>query len=99
MEGCGVEAGGKAFRGHHPYPAGVAYAPSQIYRPHLPDRAPRGGGGPSGQACRNDFDEAREKAGITEWDENTLRHRFSSYHLTDPNDLKKTSVEMGHPTG
>ena len=99
MEGCGVEAGGKAFRGHPPYPAGVAYAPSQIHRPHFPDRAHRGGGGPSGQACRNDFAEAREKAGTAEWDENTLPHRFSSYHLTHPNDLKKTSVEMGHTTG
>ena len=67
--------------------------------PIFPTGRPEGVGGPSGQACRNDFDEAREKAGIAEWDENTLRHRFSSYHLTHPNDLKKTSVEMGHPTG
>jgi integrase len=67
--------------------------------PIFPTGRPEGVGGPSGQVCRNDFDEAREKAGTAEWDENTLRHHFSSYHLTDPNDLKKTSVEMGHATG
>ena len=53
-------------------------------------------GKPSAQAYRNDFAEAREKAGITKWDENTLRHCFGSYHLADTNDLKKTSVDMGH---
>jgi integrase len=55
-------------------------------------------GKPSTQAYRDDFAEAREKAGITEWDENTLRHCFGSYRVADTNDLKKVSLEMGHTT-
>lgn len=50
----------------------------------------------SSQAYRNDFSIAREQAGILEWDENTLRHCFGSYRLAETNDLKRTSVEMGH---
>jgi len=52
----------------------------------------------SGQAYKKDFAKAREKAGITEWDENTLRHCFGSYRVADTNDLKKVSLEMGHTT-
>lgn len=68
----------------------------QLAGPILPTG--RTEGKPSGQAYRNDFAAAREKAGIAEWDENTLRHCFGSYRLADTNDLKKTSVEMGHTT-
>lgn len=52
----------------------------------------------SAQAYRNDFTEARTAAGITEWDENTLRHSFGSYRLAGISDLEKVRMEMGHTT-
>lgn len=58
----------------------------------------RAEGKASAEAYRHDFVKAREKAGITEWDENTLRHCFGSYRVADTNDLKKVSLEMGHTT-
>ncbi len=52
----------------------------------------------SPQIYRQEFAKAREAAGLTKWDENTLRHSFGSYRTADIGDLEKVRVEMGHTT-
>ena len=37
-----------------------------------------------------------EKAKITPWPKNALRHSFASYHLAKHKDAAKTALEMGH---
>jgi integrase len=39
---------------------------------------------------------AREKAGISEWPQNALRHGFASYHLAWFNDAAALALELGH---
>ena len=41
-------------------------------------------------------EDAREKAGITEWPQNALRHGFASYHLAKFNDAAALALELGH---
>ena len=45
---------------------------------------------------RKEFDEAREAAGITEWQNNALRHSFASYHLAHFQNAASTALELGH---
>lgn len=42
------------------------------------------------------LDTAREKAGITDWPQNALRHSFASYHLARFNDAAALALELGH---
>jgi integrase len=42
------------------------------------------------------LESAREKAGITEWPQNALRHSFASYHLARFNDAAALALELGH---
>jgi integrase len=42
------------------------------------------------------LEDAREKAGITEWPQNALRHSFASYHLARFNDAAALALELGH---
>jgi len=44
---------------------------------------------------RDDFDNARKKAGIT-WTNNVLRHSFASYHLAMYENAAQTSLQLGH---
>ena len=39
---------------------------------------------------------AREKAGISDWPNNALRHGFASYHLAKFHDAAALALEMGH---
>jgi integrase len=39
---------------------------------------------------------ARQKAGITQWPQNALRHSFASYHLAWFNDAAALALELGH---
>jgi len=39
---------------------------------------------------------AEDRAGITAWPKNALRHSFASYHLAHHKDAAKTALEMGH---
>jgi len=52
----------------------------------------------SEQNYRKDFEKARHDAGLTDWDENTLRHSFGSYRVADINSLEQVKLEMGHTT-
>jgi integrase len=45
---------------------------------------------------QDQFDAAREAAGITDWPDNALRHSFASYHLAHFGDPNKLALEMGH---
>lgn len=45
---------------------------------------------------REQFDAAREAAGITEWPDNALRHSFASYHLAHFKNAASTALELGH---
>ena len=38
----------------------------------------------------------RQKAGITKWPGNGMRHSFASYHLAHFKDAAKTALELGH---
>lgn len=42
------------------------------------------------------LESAREKAGMTEWPQNALRHSFASYHLARFNDSAALALELGH---
>jgi integrase len=42
------------------------------------------------------LESAREKAGITDWPQNALRHSFASYHLARFNDAAALALELGH---
>ena len=50
----------------------------------------------SEQIYRTGFQKAREAAGITDWDENTLRHCFGSYRVAAISNLPQVMTEMGH---
>ncbi len=52
----------------------------------------------SEQNYRKDFEQARQLACLSKWDENTLRHTFGSYRVAAINDLEKVKIEMGHTT-
>ena len=45
---------------------------------------------------RQSFEQARARAGITDWPENALRHSFASYHLAQFKNAASTSLELGH---
>jgi integrase len=38
----------------------------------------------------------RERAGITNWPSNALRHSYASYHLAHFQDAPKTALQLGH---
>ena len=38
----------------------------------------------------------RQRAGLTDWSPNSLRHSFASYALSKWNDAAKLSLELGH---
>jgi integrase len=40
----------------------------------------------------------RERAGLTDWPSNALRHSFASYHLAAFKDAAELSLQMGHMT-
>jgi integrase len=40
--------------------------------------------------------EDRQRAGLTEWPSNALRHSFASYHLAHFGNPQQTSAELGH---
>ena len=40
--------------------------------------------------------EDRQRAGLTEWPSNALRHSFASYHLAHFRNQQQTSMELGH---
>ena len=40
--------------------------------------------------------DAREKAGISQWPNNALRHSYASYHLAHFNDAAALALQMGH---
>jgi integrase len=42
------------------------------------------------------LDAARERAAITDWPQNALRHSFASYHLATFNDAAALALELGH---
>jgi integrase len=42
------------------------------------------------------LDTARERAGITDWPQNALRHSFASYNLARFNDAAALALELGH---
>jgi integrase len=48
------------------------------------------------QGYRVLLESAREKAGITQWPQNALRHSFASYHLSRFNDAAALALELGH---
>ena len=50
----------------------------------------------SPRAYRAGLDEARKRAGFTDWPANALRHGFASYHLAHHQDAAKLALEMGH---
>src|SRR5437867_11435891 len=39
---------------------------------------------------------ARGQAGINEWDNNSLRHSFGSYHLAKHRNVQALAIEMGN---
>jgi integrase len=45
---------------------------------------------------RKEMKMAREKAGISDWPNNALRHGFASYHLAKFQDAAALALEMGH---
>ena len=45
---------------------------------------------------RQSFEQARTRAGITDWPENALRHSFASYHLAQFKNAASTALELGH---
>jgi integrase len=45
---------------------------------------------------RKEMKIAREKAGISDWPNNALRHGFASYHLAKFQDAGALALEMGH---
>jgi integrase len=45
---------------------------------------------------REQFDKAREAAGIKVWPNNALRHSFASYHLAHFNETALLALQMGH---
>src|SRR5207249_756775 len=45
---------------------------------------------------RKEMKIAREKAGISDWPHNALRHGFASYHLAKFQDAGALALEMGH---
>jgi integrase len=45
---------------------------------------------------RQSFEQARARAGITDWPENALRHSFASYHLAQFKNAASTALELGH---
>lgn len=55
---------------------------------------------PSGQVTPSNFrellDSARDRAGITAWPQNALRHSFASYALAHENNAPALALEMGH---
>jgi integrase len=42
------------------------------------------------------LDAARERAAITDWPQNALRHSFASYHLAKFNNAAALALELGH---
>jgi integrase len=42
------------------------------------------------------LDAARERAAITDWSQNALRHSFASYHLAKFNNAAALALELGH---
>jgi integrase len=54
----------------------------------------------SGPICPGDLQRRlltdRERAGVTEWPANALRHSYASYHLAAFSDAAKLSLQMGH---
>jgi len=51
------------------------------------------------RAWRDALELVREKAGITHWPHNAMRHSFASYHLQHFSDAGKTSLILGHSGG
>jgi len=54
---------------------------------------------PQGPAWRDAMELVREKAGLTHWPHNCLRHSFASYHLEAYHDPQHTSLMLGHRGG
>jgi len=45
---------------------------------------------------RNKLEVDRQRAGLSKWPSNALRHSFASYHLAHFCDAAKLALEMGH---
>ena len=61
-------------------------------KPTLPIKGPI----VDGLEFRDNFDNLRAAAKLTEWPHNGLRHSFGSYHLAFHGDAIKTAMQMGH---
>jgi integrase len=61
-----------------------------------PYRKLKGNVTPSPKILRAMFEKARERAGITDWPDNALRHSFASYHLAHFKNAASTALELGH---
>src|SRR5260370_8342950 len=62
----------------------------------MPVRKHKGNVTPGEIEFRAAFNQARAAAGITEWPDNALRHRFASYHLARFRNAADTSLQLGH---
>jgi len=61
----------------------------------MPLRKLKGNVTPS-ENFRQQFDQAREAAGIADWPDNGLRHSFASYHMAHFKNAASTALELGH---
>ena len=61
-----------------------------------------GGKGRQGDICPENWNhkwqKLRRDAGMSEWQQDVLRHTFASYHLKHFRDLSQLQIEMGHST-
>jgi integrase len=48
---------------------------------------------------RQQFNETRQRADLTDWPDNALRHSFASYHLAHFNDAAALALQMGNSPG
>ena len=62
----------------------------------LPHRKLKGSVTPGKWQFRVQLEKTHERAGITDWPDNALRHSFASYHLAHFKNAASTALELGH---